>query len=166
MQGADIVIGWVKDGVPYFQVHARQFFCVINMQEDRYLMLIIHEIHVYRSISIMYKPIIDPHNTSSQLAQLLNWWSTLSTLQKSGFEAPSRPGAFRPLSARYFLISPKISEHHSRFIYMAIIVRMVCKSFYRHKKTELKETRKLHKGRLIIKYYVNRATEICLNMNK
>ena len=72
MQGADIVIGWVKDGVPYFQVHARQFFCVINMQEDRYLMLIMHEIHVYRSISIMYKLIIDPHNTSFQLAQLLN----------------------------------------------------------------------------------------------
>ena len=30
MQGADIVIGWVKDGVPYFQVYARHFFYVIN----------------------------------------------------------------------------------------------------------------------------------------
>ena len=25
MQGADIVIGWVKDGVPYFQVRQRHF---------------------------------------------------------------------------------------------------------------------------------------------
>ena len=34
MQGADIVIGWVKDGVPYFQVSARYSFYVIKMQED------------------------------------------------------------------------------------------------------------------------------------
>ena len=62
MQGADIVIGWVKDGVPYFQVHVRQFLNVINRQEDRFIMSKIHEIHVYRSISIKHRLIIDPYN--------------------------------------------------------------------------------------------------------
>ena len=42
---------------------------------------------------------------------------------------------------------------------MAIIVRLVGKSFYRPEETELKETKKLHRGRLITKYCVNCVSE-------
>ena len=80
---------------------------------------------------------------STHITPVLSWLNSSTDgafhLHRRGHASNLRSDLELSGISRYFLISAKISEHHSRFIYRAIIVRLVCKSFYRHTKTELKQ---------------------------